>query len=158
VPICPNLARTTAIEVRFSINFAVGFNFTYFRFRPSNAKWIGDVLPNRRNTTIRSMFFSSFIMRIAYWCTESVCVLRECAANCKKSPWNTNRKLKTLQYCWALPTGARASLPQYNGADSNIPSLVLTQRFIHNRLVHTYLEYNDAVEYNRPLTQQIKLI
>jgi hypothetical protein len=47
---------------------------------------------------------------------------------------------------------------QYNGADSNIPSLVLTQRFIHNRLVNTYLEYNDAVEYNRPMTQQIKLI
>jgi hypothetical protein len=37
VPICPNLARTAAIEVRFSTNFAVLFNFTYFRFRPSKA-------------------------------------------------------------------------------------------------------------------------
>ena len=38
VPICPNLARTAAIEVRFSINFAVVFNFMSFRFRPSKAK------------------------------------------------------------------------------------------------------------------------
>ncbi len=29
----------------------------YFRFRPSNAKWIGIVLPNRQNAAIRSMFF-----------------------------------------------------------------------------------------------------
>ncbi len=57
VPICPNFARTAAIEVRFSKNFAAVFNFMYFRFRPSNAKWIGDVLPNRRNATMRSMFF-----------------------------------------------------------------------------------------------------
>ncbi len=40
---CPNLARTAAIEVRFSLNFAVVFDFTYFRFRPSKAKWIGIV-------------------------------------------------------------------------------------------------------------------
>jgi hypothetical protein len=40
---CPNLARTAAIEVRFSLNFAVFFDFTYFRFRPSKAKWIGIV-------------------------------------------------------------------------------------------------------------------
>ncbi len=158
MPICPNLARTAAIEVLFSINFAVDFNFTYFRFRPSNVKWICDVLPKRRNATIRSMFFSSFLMRIAYWRTESVCVLRQCAANYKKSPRNTNWKLKTLQFCCALPTGARESLRQYNGTDSNVPSLVLTQRFVYNRLIHTYLEYNDAVEYNRPMTQQIKLI
>ena len=37
-----------------------------------------------------------------------------------------------------------ASLRQYNGADSNVPSLVLTQRFIPNGLVHTYLEYNSV--------------
>jgi hypothetical protein len=35
---CPNLARTAAIEVRFSFNFAVVFDFMYFRFRPSKAK------------------------------------------------------------------------------------------------------------------------
>jgi hypothetical protein len=51
---CPNLARTTAIEVRFSLNFAVVFDFTYFPFRPSKAKWIGNVLPNRREN--RSVF------------------------------------------------------------------------------------------------------
>ncbi len=34
----PNLARTAAIEVRFSLNFDVAFDFTYFRFRPSKAK------------------------------------------------------------------------------------------------------------------------
>ncbi len=54
---CPNLARTPAIEVRFSLNFAVVFDFIYFRFRPSKAKWIGNGIPNRRNAAIRSMFF-----------------------------------------------------------------------------------------------------
>jgi hypothetical protein len=47
-------------------------------------------------------FFFSFTTRIAYWRTESVRVLRQCATNCKKS-W----KLKTRQYCCALPNGAR---------------------------------------------------
>ncbi len=107
VPNCPNLARTAAIDVLLSINFAVVLYLIYFRFRPSKAKWIGNFLPNRRNATIRSMFFFSFIMRIAYWCTESVCVYRQGAANCKKSPRNTNWKLKTLQYCCALPNGTR---------------------------------------------------
>jgi hypothetical protein len=46
---CPNLARTAAIEVRFSLNFAVVFDFPYFRFRASKAKLIGIVLPNWRN-------------------------------------------------------------------------------------------------------------
>ncbi len=101
---CPNLARTAAIEVRFSINFAVIFDFTYFRFCPSNAKWIANVLPNRRNATIRPMFF---FLLYNIWRTESVCVLRQNAANCKKSLRNTNWKLKTLQYCCALPNGAR---------------------------------------------------
>ena len=49
VLICPNLSRTAAIDVLFSINFAVVFDFMYFRFRPSKAKWIGDVLTNRQN-------------------------------------------------------------------------------------------------------------
>jgi hypothetical protein len=38
VSFCPNLARAPAIEVRFSLNFAVVFDFIYFHFRPSNAK------------------------------------------------------------------------------------------------------------------------
>ncbi len=39
VSICPNFAWTAAISVLFSINFAVVFDFIYFRFRPSKAKW-----------------------------------------------------------------------------------------------------------------------
>ncbi len=35
---CPNLARTAAMEVPFSLNFAVVFDFIYFCFRPSKAK------------------------------------------------------------------------------------------------------------------------
>ncbi len=76
----PNSSRTAAIDVLFSINFAVVFDFMYFRFRPSKAKWIGNVLPNWRNAAIRSMFFFlSLIMRIAYWRTKSSCVIRRCA-------------------------------------------------------------------------------
>jgi hypothetical protein len=51
---CPNSARTAAIEVRFSLNFAVVFVFIYFRFRPSKAKSIGNVLPNRQNAAKRA--------------------------------------------------------------------------------------------------------
>ncbi len=46
---CPNLPGTAAIGVRFSVNFAVVFDFIYFRFRPSKSKWIGIVVPIRRN-------------------------------------------------------------------------------------------------------------
>jgi hypothetical protein len=38
VSLCPNLARTAAIEVRFCLNFAVVFDLIYFHFRPSKAK------------------------------------------------------------------------------------------------------------------------
>ncbi len=51
---CPNLARTAAIEVRFSLNFAVVFDFIYFCFRPSKAKSIGNVLPNRQKAAKRA--------------------------------------------------------------------------------------------------------
>jgi hypothetical protein len=79
---CPNLARTSAIQVRFSLNFAVVFDFIYFRFRPSKEKLIGIVLLNWRNAAI---FFPSFIMCIAYWRSESVRVLRQCSSKCKKA-------------------------------------------------------------------------
>jgi hypothetical protein len=83
-------------------------------------------------------------MRIAYWRNKSVCVLRQDAANCKKSPRNTNWKLKTLQYCCALPNGAKGiALRQYNGGDSNVPYLVLdslrrqnTKPFLQSSLVY----------------------
>ncbi len=51
--VCPNFARTAAIDVLFSINFAVFFDFMYFRFRPSKAKSIGNVLTNRQNAAKR---------------------------------------------------------------------------------------------------------
>ncbi len=49
VSIWPNLSRTAAIDVLFSINFAVVFDVMYFHFLPSKAKWIGDVLTNGQN-------------------------------------------------------------------------------------------------------------
>ncbi len=51
VSICPNLAQTAAIDVRFSINFAVVFDFIYFLFRPvkqneyAMSYRIGETLP-----------------------------------------------------------------------------------------------------------------
>ncbi len=35
---CPNLAQTAAIDVLFSINYAVVLDLIYFRFWPSKAK------------------------------------------------------------------------------------------------------------------------
>jgi hypothetical protein len=49
----PNLSRTAAIDVLFSINSSVVFDFMYFRFRPSKAKSIGNVLMNRQNAAKR---------------------------------------------------------------------------------------------------------
>jgi hypothetical protein len=43
------MSLTAAIDVLFSLNFAVVFDFMYFRFRPSKAKSIGNVLTNRQN-------------------------------------------------------------------------------------------------------------
>ncbi len=64
--ICPNLARTAAIEVRFSINFAVVFDFNVFPFPPSKPELIGDVPMNRQNAAARRIFFFSFVLRRAY--------------------------------------------------------------------------------------------
>ncbi len=44
-----NWPQAAAIEVCLHYNFAVIFDFMYFRFRPSKAKLIGDVLTNRYN-------------------------------------------------------------------------------------------------------------
>ena len=43
------MSLTAAIDVLFSVNFAVVFDFMYFRFRPSKAKLIRNVLTNRQN-------------------------------------------------------------------------------------------------------------
>jgi hypothetical protein len=45
VPKVHNMSLTAAIDVLFSLNFAVVFDFMYFRFCPSKAKSIG----NRQN-------------------------------------------------------------------------------------------------------------
>jgi hypothetical protein len=66
VSICPNLARTAAIEVCLPFNFAVVFDFTYFRFRASKAKSIGDVLTNRHNAAnccLRSVYNFQILFR-----------------------------------------------------------------------------------------------
>ncbi len=44
-----NWSQTAAIEVCLLFNFAVVFDYMYFRFRPSKAKSIGNVLTNRQN-------------------------------------------------------------------------------------------------------------
>ena len=38
MPNVNNMSLTAAIDVLFSLNFAVVFDFIYFRFRPSKAK------------------------------------------------------------------------------------------------------------------------
>jgi hypothetical protein len=42
-------SRTMAIKVYFPFDFLVVFDLMYFRFRPSKAKSIGNVLTNRQN-------------------------------------------------------------------------------------------------------------
>ncbi len=59
-----NSFRTVAIELGLLLNFAVVFAFNLFPVPPSKAQFIG--LMNRQNAAIRSMFFFSFIMHIAY--------------------------------------------------------------------------------------------
>ncbi len=69
-------------------------------------------------------------MRIAYWRRESVRVLRQCAANWKKSPRNTNWKLKTLQYCCALPNGVRGIVVSIYWHSTGIPILNSSADFL----------------------------
>jgi hypothetical protein len=47
-----NMSLTAAIDVLFSLNFPVVFDFIYFRFRPNKAKSIGNVLTNRENFSL----------------------------------------------------------------------------------------------------------
>ncbi len=48
MPNVHNMSLTAVIDVLFSVNFAVIFDFMYFRFRPSKAKSIGNVLQNSK--------------------------------------------------------------------------------------------------------------
>ncbi len=47
MPNVPNMSLTAPMDVLFSLNFDVVFDFMYFRFRPSKAKAIGNALTNR---------------------------------------------------------------------------------------------------------------
>ncbi len=72
-------------------------------------------------------FFSSFIMRIAYWRTESVCVIRRCVGNRKKI---REIKFGNYRHCqfWPHPLLAKdASLHQYIGAAQIYLSLMIQQ-------------------------------
>ncbi len=64
MPNVPNMTLTAAIDVLFSLDFAVIFDFMYFRFRPSTAKSIGNALTNRHNAAnflLRFFFLISFV-------------------------------------------------------------------------------------------------
>ncbi len=127
MPNVHNMSLTAAIDVLFSLYFDVVFDFMYFRFRPSKAKSIGNVLPNRRTLPWDLCFFSSFIMRIAYWRTESVCAIRVCAAHRKKI-----REIKFGNYrrCKFGPHYLLAqdvSLRQYIGAAQVYLTLMIQQ-------------------------------
>jgi hypothetical protein len=55
-----NGSRTMAIEVCFSFNFVVAFNFNLFSVPPNKAKTIGDVLTNRQNAATWYLVFILF--------------------------------------------------------------------------------------------------
>ncbi len=61
-----NGPQTMPIEVCFSFNFAVVFDFNLFPVPPSKAKSIGDVLTNRQNAATWNLFFFRFTTRFAY--------------------------------------------------------------------------------------------
>ncbi len=96
----PNLSRTAAIDVLFFINLAVVFDFIYFRFRPSKAKWIGNLLPNRLNAAnylqrfflLLILFAASFRRRDRHCCTLDMYVHVHCG-------WIAVSILKTERYC-----------------------------------------------------------
>ncbi len=64
MPNVPNMTLAVAIDVLFSLDFAVIFDFMYFRFRPSKAKSIGNAQTNRQNAAnflLRFFFLISFV-------------------------------------------------------------------------------------------------
>jgi hypothetical protein len=66
------LSGTAAIDVLFSINFAVVFDIMYFRFHPSKAKRLGDVLTNGQNAanTCSVSFFEVILLAASILKTE----------------------------------------------------------------------------------------
>ncbi len=134
------MSRAAAIDVLFSFNFAVVFDFMYFCFRPSKAKWIGNVLTNRRNAAKRSMFFSfSFILRIAYWRTESFCVIRQSGVNRKKAREILTGYYRRYNIVARCLMAQGASLRKYISASSDIPSLVL--RLLFKKMLQVFAAF-----------------
>ncbi len=85
-----NLPQTAAIEICLPYNFAVVFDFMYFRFCPSEAKLIGNVLTNRQNA-------ASYLHRFFFWSTFVCCVIR--LFKIKVSSWIAASVLKIERYC-----------------------------------------------------------
>ncbi len=97
------LILLSSLILRISVSAPVKQNEQAMSYR------IGETLP------YDLCFFSFFIMRFAYWRTESVCIIRRCAANRKKNLRNIIWKLQTLQIWTPLPIGAAcivASVPR----------------------------------------------
>ncbi len=63
MPNVHNMSLTAAIDVLFSLNFAVIFDFMYFRFRPSKAKLIGNVLTNRQKKSAEELRKGTLALR-----------------------------------------------------------------------------------------------
>jgi hypothetical protein len=63
------MSLTAAIDVLFSLNFAVVFDFNVFPFPPSKPKLIGDVPMNRQNAAARRLFL--------FLCCNAHCLLTQ---------------------------------------------------------------------------------
>ncbi len=87
-----NMSQTAAIEVLFFFNFAVIFDFMYFRFRPSKANWIGDVLTIRQNAA--NTCSVSFFEVISILKTEHHCLRQYIDATMNLAPLG-----KAQKYC-----------------------------------------------------------
>jgi hypothetical protein len=79
-----------AIEVCFSFNIAVVFDFNLFPFPPSKAKWKGDVLTNRQKAAKSNLVLGFFLFYNAHSLLTYRIILR-CQAlrgEQKKNPRN----------------------------------------------------------------------
>ncbi len=127
MPNVHNMSLTAAIDVLFSVNFAVVFDFMYFRFRPSKAKWIGNSLPNRRSAAIRSMFFFSLYRALPIDAPNHPAPLgaaRRTEIKIREIKFGNYRRCKFGPH---YLLAQQASLRQYIGAAQVYPSLILQQ-------------------------------
>jgi hypothetical protein len=71
VPYVHHMSLTAAIDVLFSVYFAVVFDFMDFRFRPSKAKSIGNILTNRQNAAKSTQYICCRI-KDGYTCAAPI--------------------------------------------------------------------------------------